>query len=201
MMRMNREEYIQELTQCLRHASELEKEEAIRYCEEYLDEAGAENMEQAIQDLGKPAKFAAQIKAEAAIRSNVQAYDKKEKNTFHNIWMIFLGIFALPLALPFMLTAVLLMFTFFLVIVILIIAGFLVAGACVIASIVFLISFFILPFGANSLLRLGGGCLLLGVGLLLTIGMYYAIHAVVPWFTKIATNLYQKAKGGNRHEI
>lgn len=199
---MNKEEYMEELRKCLQDVVEPEREEALRYCEEYLDEAGEENIQQAMDELGKPSKFSAQIKAEAAIRSSENHQkNRKGNSSFHNIWLIFLGIMAMPLALPLLFAAILLMFAFFLVIISLILSGFIIAGACVIASIAFFVSIIILPFSASSMIRLGGGCFLLGMGLLLIIGMYQAIHAVIPWFTSLVTRLYEKAKGGKRHEI
>lgn len=198
---MNRQEYLNELRQCLNGAASKEGEDAIRYCEEYFDEAGPENEQQAMEELGKPSKFAAQIKAEAAIRSNEQTDNRREKKPFHNIWMIFLGILALPLAVPLLLTAIALMFVFFAVVIVLIMAGFVMAAAGLLGSLVFFVSVLIIPFSADSIMRIGGGFLLLGLGLLLVLGMYHALHAVIPWFTKIAAKLYEKAKGGRTNEI
>lgn len=198
---MNRQEYMEELRQCLKDSDALEADDVIRYCEEYFDEAGDDNEQQAIQDLGKPQKMAAQIKAEAAIRSNIESSTQNTAKPFHTIWVIFLGIMALPIAIPLVLVAVVLMIVFFLVVFVLLLAGFVVAFAGIMGAIFFFISVILVPFSAASIMRIGGGFLLLGIGLMLVVGMNQALHSVIPWFTKLAANLYQKAKGGHTNEI
>lgn len=197
---MNRTEYIVELKKCLKDVNESDKEDALRYCAEYLDEAGEDHEQQAMEELGKPAKFAAQIKADVAIRSTDSKVEEKGKRAVHNIWAIFLGIFAMPIALPLLVAAVVLLFAFFIVIICLIIAAILVGVAGVIASIAFLLSFVVLPFGVDSLIRLGGGFLCLGIGIAVSIGMYTVLHSALAWFYQVVSNLYEKAKGA-RHEI
>lgn len=198
---MNREQYITELRQCLNDVNESDLEDAIRYCEEYFDEAGSENEQQAMDDLGKPSKFAAQIKADVAIRNTEQKTEEKRKSSFHNIWVIFLGIFAMPIAVPLMFAAVILMFAFFLVIFCLLIATILVGVAGVIAAVALFMSFVLTPFGATSLIRIGGAFFFLGIGCMICVGMYSALKMTVAWFNQVVSNLYKKAKGGRTHEI
>ena len=64
----SREEFLEQLRRQLRDLPQEEIDNAIRYYEEYLDEAGPENMEQVMAQLESPEKVAAQIRADLAVR-------------------------------------------------------------------------------------------------------------------------------------
>ncbi|MFA9376299.1 MAG: DUF1700 domain-containing protein [Lachnotalea sp.] len=59
---MSRKEFMEELENMLGNIQESEREEALQYYNDYFDEAGSENAEQVIRELGTPAKVAAIIK-------------------------------------------------------------------------------------------------------------------------------------------
>lgn len=59
---MNKEQYIKELDSLLRNIPAAERKEALSYYEEYFDDAGVENEQQVIDELGQPSKVAANIK-------------------------------------------------------------------------------------------------------------------------------------------
>lgn len=61
---MNREEFLTQLKSLLTGISEEEREEALQYYEDYFDDAGPEQEEQVIQELGRPEKIAAMILAD-----------------------------------------------------------------------------------------------------------------------------------------
>ena len=61
---MNREEFMQQLARLLSDLPENERMEAIRYYNDYFDEAGPENEAKVISELGSPGKVAAIIKAD-----------------------------------------------------------------------------------------------------------------------------------------
>lgn len=60
---MNRIEFMKELEWLLADISEGEREEALQYYEDYLNDAGVENEEAVIESLGSPEKLAFTIKA------------------------------------------------------------------------------------------------------------------------------------------
>ena len=101
---MKKAEYIAELKRRLANFSPSEVEDAVSYCEEYFEEAGDGNDQQVIDDLGTPAQFAAQLKAERSIRQEQQHRNYRRGNnpnsSLKNAGMIILGICALPIALP-----------------------------------------------------------------------------------------------------
>ena len=61
---MNRIEYMAALRRALAVLPEEERASALRYYEEYFDDAGPENEQKVIADLGAPEQVAAQILAD-----------------------------------------------------------------------------------------------------------------------------------------
>ena len=61
---MNRIEYMTKLASLLQDIPEVERRDAMKYYNDYFDDAGEENEEQVISELGNPAKVAATIKAD-----------------------------------------------------------------------------------------------------------------------------------------
>lgn len=59
---MNRAEYMKELAFLVQDVPDEEREEALQYYEDYFDDAGPENEEQVIAELGRPEKLAAIIR-------------------------------------------------------------------------------------------------------------------------------------------
>lgn len=58
---MNKETYLQELRKNLKLLSQTDRDEAIEFYEEYFDEAGVENEEKVIEELGEPKTLAKRI--------------------------------------------------------------------------------------------------------------------------------------------
>lgn len=207
------------------HLKDLQKEEfddAIEYIEEYFNEAGDENEAQVIEELGPPHKLAATIRAEATIKkanttqqNDDIPYEEQNKSTrqtrkrdLKNIWIIILGIFALPIGLPIIFSFLAIILSFFLVIFSLIISGICIAGALVIIGIPSLISSIaLLGSGHAGLLALGISFIFLGAGIL---GIYILVKAIrkfIPWMTKFLTKQFHrfskksfKQTGGNPYE-
>lgn len=61
---MSRREFMEELKKLLSGISDEERDEALKYYEDYFEEAGSGNEEQVIQELVSPQKVAAMIKAD-----------------------------------------------------------------------------------------------------------------------------------------
>lgn len=85
---MNRVEFMNELEQLLADISDSEREEALQYYNDYLNDAGVENEEEVIISLGSPEKVAATIKAglsgneEGEFTENgYQDFEEEKKNT------------------------------------------------------------------------------------------------------------------------
>lgn len=204
---MKRELYLELLREKLRGLDEKEIEDAISYCNEYLDEAGEENEEQAMEELGSPAKFAAQIRAESIIKNDTvqkqsqtnasyENMNKKRNSSVKNIWMIILGIFALPIALP-------LAFALFA----LIFALMLAAAALVFAVVVAVFALFtggviaiakgIFSFDSSlsySLMAIGLGLCSFGLSILLLLYVVPGVKKMIPQLSQFLAGIYKKFK-------
>lgn len=66
---MNRIQYMTELASLLQDIPEAERRDAMQYYNDYFDDAGEENEQQVIEELGSPAKVAENIKADYSGRS------------------------------------------------------------------------------------------------------------------------------------
>ena len=84
---MNRLDFMKELERLLADISESEREEALQYYNDYLNDAGVENEEEVIASLGSPQKVAETIKAglsggdEGAFTENgYQDYEEQKRN-------------------------------------------------------------------------------------------------------------------------
>ena len=97
---MNRAEFMKILRSELHKLPEDERNAALEFYEEYFDEAGTENEQQVIENLGNPKKVAAQIKSEYAVRQ----LDNEEIPTAKKGWSAFkwaiVGICSAPISIP-----------------------------------------------------------------------------------------------------
>lgn len=67
---MNRIQYMTELASLLQDIPDTERKDAMQYYNDYFDDAGEENEQQVIEELGSPAKVAENIKADYNGRSD-----------------------------------------------------------------------------------------------------------------------------------
>lgn len=201
---MNKDAYLNELKRCLSSLPKEEIDDAISYCEEYFEEA--EEEAQAIQDLGNPSKFAAQIKADFTIRSQPLMENekgiKKQRSMWKTLITIFLGIMALPVAFPFLLVFGGLSLAGLILIGVFIFVGFLLAFIFSFSGIAVFIKgitdLSIIP--GYGLLNMGLGCIGIGVACLFIAGIYILFSKLLPSIINYFTNLYRKKKGVVNHE-
>ena len=78
---MRREEFMKELEYLLRGIPANEREDALAYYENYFDEAGAENENQVIQELGSPVSVAEKILADVQQTHETEDYQHQETKT------------------------------------------------------------------------------------------------------------------------
>lgn len=106
---MNREEYLKKLKQCMRGMPPKEVEDALRYYEDYFEDASLTD-EEIITSLGKPEDVARQIRGNAGYnyaeeKSNDNETQKdikvpKKKTTGEWVLIVIITICALPIILP-----------------------------------------------------------------------------------------------------
>lgn len=186
---MTREQYLKELRKEMRHFSAEEVEQAVQYCNEYFDEA--DSIEEAMKALGTPRRFAAQMKAERTINN------KERRGSFSAMWLILLGVMALPVGIP--------VFMGLFAVIFAVIMAF---GGAVVALVAVGIG---LPVAAFGVLGVSIGLLfsepilglfllglsLVGVGFTLLIGLliYWIIRLCIICVSNLLTWVFQKVKG------
>ncbi|WP_460010700.1 DUF1700 domain-containing protein [Lysinibacillus sp. CTST325] len=165
---MNRASFLKKLRGKLQRLPAHEIDAALAYYEEYFDEAGEENEQRIIQQLGSPSHVASQIMADYALKDLEETSTSTKKNV-SAIWLIILAIISAPLSLPLLVVAIALIFSFGAVIFSVIIAiiatvlGIFFGGIAALIS-----SFFILTQDwPTALLFMGVGFIVTGLGILL----------------------------------
>lgn len=126
---MNRHEYLAALNKELKRLPQEERQNAIQYYMEYFDDAGIENEEKVVMELGHPKEVANTLLSEYAIkRMNAPIPAVSKKNLSVLKWVI-IALVASPIALP---------LAFCLIVLILLVAGgaLLFTAMCVGASVV-----------------------------------------------------------------
>lgn len=171
---MSKEEYLQSLQKNLIRMSTEEKEDAVRYYREYFDEAGPENEQKVIDELGSPVMLARKLSAECAVR-------EENTHTGSNILTIILAICSFPVWFP--LAIILAVLVFVLILLAFIFAFcFLITGAALVFSgVVGAIGGLVLLFSdfANALTSLGSGLALAGGGILLFVLSRFLTRKIV----------------------
>ena len=98
---MNKTEFIKQLEKRLKRLPKEDREDAIRYYEEYFEEMGADDSTDVTNTLGAPDEIAREIIA-TCTEKHMDAQKERGgiKNNTTVIWMIILGICASPVAVP-----------------------------------------------------------------------------------------------------
>lgn len=193
---MTKTEYMKVLSKKLRRLPKEDYERAVEYFEEYFADAGPENEQKAIEDLGTPEEAARELIMDLA-EENADKPPKTVKRGMRAIWIGILGICAAPIALPLALVFIVLIACAFLVVfcvlLCIVIAGVSVAAGGIISAIagaaVLFQSF------ADGLCNLGFGLGCFGAGLLFTYGSILLFGWTV---RKLSVFLGQITKGGRK---
>lgn len=188
---------MQQLRDKLKGFDEREVSDAISYCEEYFDDAGVENEEQVIKDLGSPSKFVAQLKAEVILRNE----NIKRKADLRSLWILILGIFSLPVTLPLSISVIAIICALSIALLSIIFTIFIIIFSFSIVGISLLIHAFAhLNLGGDTFVILGGGFLLIGLSILSSCITYAFLQGLKKCCTLIFSELYRKIKGEKHHE-
>ncbi|MEF9990685.1 MAG: DUF1700 domain-containing protein [Romboutsia sp.] len=185
---MNKTNFINELEIKLKNLPTKERQSAISYYVEYFEDAGVDDYIDVESDFGSPSVVASQILADYAVK------EKPNRNQISSVWFIVLAIFASPIALPLAFAGVItigaLLFSFFVVLFAFGIAGFAIAlsgVAVAVSGITILISDF-----ATSILFIGVGAILAGLGILGMIGTLAISNISLKLVTRLGNNVLSK---------
>jgi len=177
---MDRNTYLQQLEAALASLSDNERQDALAFYAEYLDDAGPEGLLAAMESLGSPSQLAAQIKAESAIRglsapqpSQPQytaepVQPAKQSSPWKTVWIVILAIFAIPVGVPLLIVLAAVIFAVLVVLFAVLIALAATVVGIFAGGILSIVAGFILLFSnfATGLFYMGCGLLVLGLALL-----------------------------------
>lgn len=195
---MNKEEYLKTLAHKLRRLPKEDYDTAMEYFVEYFAEAGPEQEQQAIEDLGTPEEAANTLIMNLA-EKNVKEPPKTVKGGFHAVWIGILGICAAPIALPLALAVVAVVFAVVVSVLAVLFALFVSAVCLAAAGIVGIIGGVIclVHTFADGIATIGLGFFASGAGILFVYGSF----CLCRWFLKkISQSLGTLTKGGRNHE-
>lgn len=168
---MNSQVFMTELQKKLRHLPKADREDAIAYYKEYLEEMNVEEGADVTEQLGKPADVAREIIAECTQKHMDNPEQKGNvKNSAIIVWLVILGIFAAPIALPLMLAFVIVIFALLLAVASVILAVIVSGAAGIYAGIVSFASAVVVPGIGQKMVCAGMGFICISLGLLLIIG-------------------------------
>lgn len=193
---MTKTDYMKILATRLHRLPREDYEKAIAYFEEYFAEAGVENEQQAIEDLGTPQDAANELIMNLA-QKNVQEPPKTVKHGLTALWIGVLGVCATPIALPFALSLLTVILGFVLIVLGLIFCLFLtaivLAGGGIIS--VFIGGILLFSTFADGLATIGLGLCTLGTGILLIYGATIFCRWFLRKTSKSLGNITKRRKG------
>lgn len=96
---MTRREFMVALIAELKYIEPEELQDVLQYYNEYFDDAGAENEQAVIEELGSPQKIGAAIRASSTIKY-YETGEKSTKRSFRALWATIAAICAAPIAVP-----------------------------------------------------------------------------------------------------
>jgi len=192
---MNKNTYISELSRRLRRLPKADYDDAMNYYVEFLQDSGVDDTADVTQLVGNVDDVANKILEECSVKQ----FEKVEKeggvkNNTKAIWYVILGIFAAPIAFPLALTAVILIFTFFIVIASVIIALIVSSFAVVFAGVAAIPAVFWAETGSQAMIILGIVCVAIAIGVLMCIAFYKLGELFVKLVIRIFRGVSKKNK-------
>lgn len=173
---MNKSEFLRLLNKKLKSLPTNEREDAIKYYEEYFEEANIKDNEDVLKELSNPSEIASQILSEYAVKE-LNSDTKPIKNKISSIWFILLAIIVSPLAFPIALPIIILLFVGILLIFIFGFVFVVVSTSLVGAGFSILTSGFSSMFSnlGTGLISIGVGTIMIGLTALVFLGIGYIV--------------------------
>ena len=199
---MNREEYMAGLRKYLKGLPKKDYENAIQYFNEYFEDAGRENEQKVIQELGTPKQAASDIlnnllTEKVITKENNHGNEQstaRNKGLFNAIWITCLVLFAAPIGFPILICLLVLLFVAVVLISVFVfvicILGFVfinIGGRIFLCGISMLSSS-----AAGGILLIGGSLFSVGIIILLGLLAVYLCRAVGFGITKLTQRIAKR---------
>lgn len=195
---MTKTDYMKKLAHNLRRLPKEDYDKAIEYFEEYFADAGPENEQQAIADLGSPDEAAKALIVDLAAQ-NIKEKPKTMKRGLSALWIAILAVCSAPVTLPIAICILAVVAVLFICVGIVLFCVVISAVAATASGVLTLFGGIILLFRS-----LGDGLCNIGLGLFSTgIGILFVYGAILlfKWLIrKASVSLGKMTKGGRRNE-
>lgn len=205
---MNRKEFLKQLEELLNDIPEAERRDAMNYYQNYFDDAGVEQEQTIIEELGSPEKVAESIKRDL-FGENYDAYVKakqekqqetiekqqRENRTLRNILIVVALVLTFPIWIGLVAAAFGILVAIFAGLFGVAVAVIAVVAACLIVGIAITIIGIIhavTGFPAVGLIVIAGGLLVFAIGILGVIALVWIIGKVFPWLVRAIVRLCKK---------
>lgn len=175
---MNKTEFINKLEKKLKYISKEDREDAICFYKEYIEDMGLDDNEDVTSKIGNPSQIAAGIIAESTekeIENNKN--DKKLKTSTKILLLVLIAVFSIPVLIPLGIMLIVLILTLLFV-----------AFIFICVSISTLVSAFVISGIGQKLVCLGVSFLMLSISLIII----FAIYGLVILFVKLIIKLVKK---------
>lgn len=181
---MNKIEFIDKLEKKLKYLPKEDREDAISYYKEYLEDMGVSESEDVTDKLGNPSEIAAGIIAECTEKKiEENKNEKKVKNSTQIIWLVVIAVCSIPILIP---VAIVL---FMIILVVLTIALCL-----MISAVLSVIPVIFIPGIGQKLVCLGVSCIFFAIGLLMTIFCVELARLFIILIIKLVKYIVKKEK-------
>ena len=172
---MTRKEYMEQLRKYLKRLPKEDYENAIEYFSEYFDEAGAENEQQVMKELGEPKEAAGELLLNLLQETTTHSPAKTKRSPGKIILLAFLVLCASPVSLALLIGALGVLFAV-VVVIAAVIFSLGVTCAATVAGGIMLAGFgatLIFKSVAAACMMVGGGFLMAGSGILIGVLTVY----------------------------
>ena len=169
---MNKNEFIKELSTRLKYIPAEDREDAISYYTEYIEDMNLSEDEDVTKNIGQPKDVAKAILSDVKDKHiSQQKESKSAKGTAMVVWLVILGLLSAPLSIPIGIVALALAFALVVTVAAIILSLFAAAAALLFGGIVALLAVFSVGSFGQGLFCFGIGLLTIGLGLALGLGM------------------------------
>lgn len=164
---MNRQEFFEVLIKELKNIEPNELQDVLQYYNEYFDDAGIENEQAVLEELGSPQKIAAAIR-ETSTSRYFETGKKTAKKSIKATWITIAAIFSAPIAIPIAAALFIVAISLLIVYGALVFCFYFISCIFALAGVILAItSFIVIPVSIPTfLVMLGTGLILAGLGVL-----------------------------------
>ena len=190
---MNKNEFINQLSVCLRYMPKEDRDDAISYYTEYLGDMELSDTEDVTMKLGNPKDVAQEILNDYTVKV-VEAQKERGgvKNSGKVIWMVILTILSLPVSLPLAVVALVVVLVLTITIFCVLLVFFAVGLCLIVAGVLTFIFSFTTGSVGNILMAIGVALAVTGIGVLLTIGVIALFKLLIKAIGALAVKGRQK---------